>query len=119
MYQFQNEKEVVLKQLKKRRNLYTVLFVIALFAGGILGVIPAIGWYVSIAFFVLTGIFAGLGMLCINCYRYSESDGRKKGGGLWWFILFLFGFIFIPVLTVVIVGHIRPLKEKLLGVELV
>ncbi len=118
MYQIQSEQEVALRQLLKRRNLYTVLFVIALLGGGTLGIIPAIGWYVSAALLAVAGIFAGLGLYCINCYRYTKSNGAKKGGGLWWWILFLFGLIFIPAITVFIVGRIRPLAEKLLGVEL-
>lgn len=118
MYQIQSEKEVALRQLLKRRNIYTVLFVIALLGGGTLGIIPAIGRYVSTALLVLAGIFAGFGLFCINCYRYTKSNGAKKGGGLWWWVLFILGLIFIPAITVFIVSRIHPLAEKLTGVEL-
>ncbi len=118
IHQFANsEHEAILRQLAKRRNIYTILFVVCLVIGGVCGVIPAIGWYLSIAMLVLWGIFAGFGMLCINYYRYEKSGGRKQGGGLWWFLLFLFGMIIVPVVTVFICNHIRPLAQLILGVQ--
>ena len=113
-----SEQELVLKRLAKRRNIYTIIFVLCLVAGGLCGLIPAIGWYITIAMLVVWGIFAGFGMLCINYYRYEKSGGTKQGGGLWWFLLFLFGLFVIPVLTVVICNKIRPLAELILGVKL-
>lgn len=111
------EKEEVLRTLAKRRNVYTVVFVALLVVGGCCGIIPTIGWYISIAMGVLWGVFAGLGMLCINYYRYTKTDGRKQGGGLWWLLLFVFGLFIIPLLTVVICNHCTPLARKVLGVE--
>lgn len=117
MYNFTNHgDEGVLKTLKKRRNIYTIVFIIALIIGGTCGVIPAVGWYLSMAMMVVWGIFAGLGMFCINCYRYEKSGGRKQGGGLWWAILFVLGLFIVPLLTVVICNHCTPLAEKVLGV---
>lgn len=112
------DKAECLATLKKRRNIYTIVFAVLLVAGGLCGVIPVVGWYLTIAMTVLWGIFAGLGMLCINYYRYNKTNGEKQGGGLWWFLLFLFGLIVIPMLTVLICNHIKPLAEKLLGVKL-
>lgn len=117
MYQVQSDNEEALQQLKKRRNLFTILFVCALVLGGTTGAIPVVGWYISIALLILAGFFAGVGMLCINCYRYTITNGAKQGGGLWWALLFIFGFFIVPLITVVIVRNIRPLAEKLLGVE--
>ena len=61
-----SEQEAILKQLAKRRNLYTVIFAVGLVFGGVCGVIPGIGWYLSMALLVIWGIFAGFGILCIN-----------------------------------------------------
>ena len=113
------EEQAVLKTLAKRRNIYTLIFVVLLIAGGVCGVIPVVGWYISIAMLVLWGVFAGLGMLCINYYRYTKSGGRKQGGGLWWLLLFVFGPFIVPLLTVVICNRIEPLAQKVLGVEFV
>ena len=119
MYKFtDSENEEVLNILKKRRNIYTIIFVVLLVIGGTCGVIPVIGWYLSIAMLVLWGIFAGFGMLCINCYRYEKSGGQKQGGGLWWILLFVFGMFILPLLTVVVCYHCRPLAQKILGVKL-
>lgn len=109
----------VLSTLAKRRNIYTIVFIVLLVIGGVCGVIPVVGWYLSMAMMVLWGIFAGLGMLCINYYRFEKSNGKKRGGGLWWALLFIFGLFLIPVLTVVICNHIPPLAQKILGVEFV
>lgn len=120
MYNFVNGgNEDVLKTLAKRRNIYTIIFVVLLVIGGVCGVIPVVGWYLSWVMFVLWGVFAGLGMLCINYYRYEKSNGRKSGGGLWWALLFIFGMFIVPVLTVVICNHCRPLAQKVLGCEFV
>ncbi len=120
MYNFANQDNgEVLKILAKRRNIYTVIFVVLLVIGGVCGAVPVVGWYLSMAMFVLWGIFAGLGMLCINYYRYVKSGGIKKGGGLWWLLLFVFGMFIVPLLTVVIVNHCSPLAQKILGVEFV
>lgn len=73
MFNFTSQEDEVLAILKKRRNIYTVIMVIMLVIGGTCGVIPVIGWYLSMAMMVLWGIFAGLGMLCINYYRYTKS----------------------------------------------
>lgn len=119
MYNFSNTgNDEILGTLKKRRNIYTIIFVVCLVIGGVCGVIPVVGWYLSMAMLVLWGVFAGFGMLCINYYRKEKSGGRKQGGGLWWFLLFLFGMIIIPVLTVFICNHCTPLAQKVLGVEL-
>ena len=75
-------------------------------------------YYCAIPFAVLMGVFAGYGMLCINYYRYEKSGGRKQGGGLWWAILFIFGGIIIPLLTVVVTNKIPALAEKVLGCKL-
>ena len=109
----------VLQTLKKRRNIYTIIFAVLLVIGGTCGVIPVVGWYLSMAMMVLWGIFAGLGMLCINYYRFEKSGGVKQGGGLWWVLLFIFGLFIIPFLTVFICNHCSPLAEKVLGVKFV
>lgn len=118
MYNFKQDDEV-LQVLKKRRNIYTIIFVVLLVIGGVCGSIPVVGWYLSCAMLVLSGIFAGLGMLSINYYRYVKTNGRKQGGGIWWLLLFIFGLIVVPLITVVIVRNIRPLAQKVLGVEFV
>lgn len=112
-----SEQQEVLKTLAKRRNIYTIIFVVLLVIGGVCGVIPVIGWYLSMAMLVLWGIFAGFGMLCINYYRYTKSNGQKQGGGLWWLLLFVFGLFVIPLLTVIVCNHVSPLAEKILGVK--
>lgn len=118
MFNFTNHgNEEVLKILQKRRNIYTIIFAVLLVVGGTCGIIPVVGWYLSMAAFVLCGVFAGLGMLCINYYRYEKSGGRKQGGGLWWALLFIFGMFIVPLLTVVICNHCLPLAEKVLGVK--
>lgn len=120
MFNFANQNnDEVLKTLAKRRNIYTIIFVVLLVIGGVCGVIPVVGWYLSMAMLVLWGIFAGLGMLCINYYRYEKSGGTKKGGGLWWLLLFIFGLFIIPVITVFICNHCSPLAQKVLGVQFV
>ncbi len=119
MYNLSTNDKEVLKTLAKRRNIYTIIFVVFLVAGGTCGVIPTIGWYLSMAFMVLWGVFAGLGMLCINYSRFVKSGGRKQGGGLWWLILFVFGLFVIPVLTVFVCNHCSPLAQKVLGVTFV
>lgn len=119
MYNLSNSgNEEVLKTLKKRRNIYTIIFIVLLVIGGTCGVIPKIGWYLSMVMLVLWGIFAGLGMLCINYYRYEKSGGRKQGGGLWWLLLFVFGLFVIPLITVVVCNHCTPLAQKVLGVTI-
>lgn len=118
MFNFRQDQEV-LNVLKKRRNIYTVIFAVLLVIGGVCGVIPAVGWYLSMVMLVLWGVFAGLGMLCINYYRYVKSNGRKQGGGLWWLILFVFGLFIVPLITVVICNHVSPLAQKVLGVEFI
>lgn len=116
MYQLQGEQKEVMKQLLKMRNLYTVLFLVTFIAGAATAAIPAVGYYIMAVLLVLSGFFAGMGMLSINCYRYTKTNGAKQGGGLWWWCLFLFGFIILPLITVVVVRNIRPLAGKLLGV---
>lgn len=118
MYSFRQDDEV-LQTLKKRRNIYTVIFAVLLFLGGVSGAIPVAGWYISTVLLVLCGVFSGFAMFCINCYRYTKSGGRKQGGGIWWLLLFIFGLIVIPVITVLIVRNIRPIAEKVLGVEII
>ena len=60
MQQFPNsDEQAVMQTLTKRRNIYTVLFVITLVIGGVCGNIPNFGWYISIAMLVIWGIFAG------------------------------------------------------------
>ena len=115
MYNFSTEDKEVLKTLAKRRNIYTIIFVVLLIVGGTCGVIPVVGWDLSMAMLVLWGVFAGMGMLCINYYRFVKSGGRKQGGGIWWILLFIFGMIIIPVLTVFICNRIKPLGEKVTG----
>ena len=63
MYNFSTEDKEVLKTLAKRRNIYTIIFVVLLIVGGTCGVIPVVGWYLYMAMLVLWGVFAGLGML--------------------------------------------------------
>lgn len=118
MFKHNSQDDEVLAVLKKRRNIYTIITVVLLVIGGTCGVIPVIGWYLSTAMLVLEGIAAGLAMFCINNYRYIKSGGTKQGGGLWWLLLFIFGFIVMPIITVFICRHIRPLAEKVLGVTI-
>lgn len=113
-----NDTNQAIAIMKKRRNIYTVLWACLLVVGGCCGVIPAVGMTISWICLILCGIFAGCGMLCINYIRYTQSGGRKQGGGLWWIIFFIFGLIVIPLISVVLTRKIRPLAEKILGVEL-
>lgn len=110
--------EEAIAMMKKRRNLYTILWACLLVAGGLCGAIPEIGSIISGICLIICGIFAGYGMLCINTIRYTQSGGRKQGGGIWWLILFIFGLIVMPLITVVITRKIKPLAEKIMGVEL-
>ncbi len=54
-----SDQAAVLNRLAKRRNVFTVLFVICLALGSVAGLVPVIGWYLSVALFVLWGVFAG------------------------------------------------------------
>lgn len=121
MYHFRQKDttEQSLKVIAKRRNLYTILWAVSLVIGGTCGVIPAVGWYLSMAMMFLWGVFAGLGMVCINHYRFIKSEGRKQGGGLWWFMLFILGLIIIPVLTVWICNRSAKIVSKIIGVDVV
>lgn len=118
MYNFNPDQEV-LKTLKKRRNLYSLIFLVGLVLGAACCAIPNVGMYIGLALIVISDIFAGCGLLCINYYRYEKSGGRRQGGGLWWWFLFIFGLIVVPLITVVILNHISPLAQKVLGVEFV
>ena len=112
-----NDTDQVIATLKKRRNVYTIVCACIIVAGGLCGAIPTVGGIICGIAMIVWGIFAGWGMLCINTMRYMQSGGRKQGGGLWWLLLLIFGIIVIPVLTVSATRHIRPLAEKILGVE--
>lgn len=112
-----NDTDQVIATLKKRRNVYTLVCACIIVAGGLCGAIPTVDGIICGIAMIVWGIFAGWGMLCINTMRYIQSGGRKQGGGLWWLLLLIFGIIVIPVLTVFATGHIRPLAEKILGVE--
>ena len=119
MYQEnQYSNEEFLQKLKKRRNFFTLLvagcFVFIIIGGFIPGVIGNLFWSV---FSVLNGLCAGCGMLCINQYRYEKSCGAKKGGGLWWIALLIFGFIIIPFITVVILSKVKRLGELVIGMK--
>lgn len=114
-----NPNQEVLNIMLKRRNIYTIIFAVLLVLGGVSGIIPVVGWYISTAALILSGIFAGFGMFCINNYRIQKSNGAKEGGGLWWWGLFICGLIVIPVLTVFILRHVTALAEKILGVEVI
>lgn len=113
-----SEQTEVLKVLLRRRNIYTALLVLCDILGGVSGVIPVAGWYISTALLVLGGIFAGFGMMAINVYRYTKSQGRRQGGGLWWWALVIFGFVVVPVVTVLILKRLRGVSERILGVTL-
>lgn len=106
----------VIATLKKRRNIYTIVCACLIVVGGLCGAIPQFGGIICGVFMVLWGIAAGLGMLCINTMRYTLSQGRKQGGGLWWLLLLIFGLIIVPIVTVTIVRHIKPLASLALGV---
>lgn len=110
----QNQVEPILKKLKRRRNAYTIAFAVFLVIGGFIGIVS---WYASMACLILWGIAAGLAMYCINNIRYIASGGTKKGGGLWWALLFVFGMFIIPVITVQICAHVSPLSKLVLGVD--
>ena len=116
MYQNRGqENAILLKKLEKRRNLYTIVFVILFLLFSVTGWISAL---LSGVCFVLMGICAGFGLLAINCFRYYKTGGRKQGGGLWWILLMLFGGIVVPIVTVVIVSKIDVLVKLILGVEM-
>ena len=114
MYQNNQDNLALLKQLKKRRNIYTIIFAVFFLLFSITGAIALVSW----TCFGLMGVFAGFGLLAINCFRYYKTGGRKQGGGLWWLLLFLFGGIVIPWLTVVISSKVGPLAKLILGVEM-
>lgn len=118
MVNLTRDPQAAVGKMKKRRNLYTIIFVCILLAGGFCGAIPYAGAVISGIALVVWGIFAGCGMFCINNIRYIESDGRKKGGGLWWLLLLVFGIIVIPILTVFILSKIDALAKLVLGVDL-
>lgn len=115
MYQNNQQSDpVLLRQLEKRRNVYTIVWAVLFLLFCITGWISST---VSGICFVLMGLSAGCGLLAINHYRYYKSGGRKKGGGLWWLLLLLFGGIIVPWLTVVLTAKIKPLAELILGVK--
>lgn len=118
MYQEnQNNNEEILARLKKRRNLYTLLWV-GCFLGLFTAMIPGIiGEALSYLFIIGMGICAGCGMFCINNYRYIKSCGAKKGGGLWWIALLIFGFIIIPIVVAFLLSKVRILGELVIGVK--
>ncbi len=116
MYQnYGQDNSILLRRLEKRRNIYTIIFVVMFLLFSVTGWISQA---LSGIFFVLMGLSAGFGLLAINYYRYNKSGGRKKGGGLWWILLFLFGGIIVPVLTVVVANKITSLAEVVLGIKI-
>lgn len=117
MRNFGSETQEVIDTLAKRRNIYTIVMVVLLFVSGFCGIIPTVGYYISIVAMIFCGIFAGYAMYAINNLRNIKTGGRKQGGGLWWWLLLIFGLIVIPILTVVITNKITPLAEKVLGVK--
>lgn len=116
MYQNnQNNNVALLKKLEKRRNIYTIIFVVFFLLFSTTGFISAL---ISWICFGLMGVFAGFGLLAINYFRYYKTGGRKQGGGLWWLLLLLFGGIVIPWLTVFIANKVTALAQLILGVKL-
>ena len=114
---YEAEHQAVLKTLKKRRNIYSLIVLGLVVVGGVCGaLIPDIGLFVMLGFAVVWGIFAGFAMMCINNYRYQKSGGRKQGGGLWWGLLFIVGLIIVPLITVVLCNKSKFIAQKILGV---
>ena len=107
----QQNNPILLKQLEKRRNLYTIVCAVFFLLFSITS--NTVSWIC----FGLMGLSAGCGLLTINHYRYYKSGGRRKGGGLWWILLLIFGGIVVPWLTVVITAKISPLCSLILGVK--
>lgn len=119
MYQEnQYNNEEILQKLKKRRNFFTLLVVGCFVCIIIAGFIPGgIGDVLGTLFCVCIGLCAGCGMLCINQYRYEKTCGVKKGGGLWWIALLIFGLIVVPFITVVVCSKVRRLGELIIGMK--
>ena len=120
MYQEkQTPDEEVLEVLRKRRNIYTIITACSIVGLFIAGFLPdGIGDFLSTLFMIVDGISAGCGMLCINQYRFEKSCGTKKGGGLWWLGLFIFGLILIPIAVVGIACKVKVLGELITGLKL-
>ncbi len=107
----------ILRTIRKRRNIYIILWAVSLIGGALLGLIPVVGSYITLVALIICGVFAGLGMICINNYRYIKTGGRKSGGGLLWIFLLIFGLIIIPFLTAAIFGRIDSVVDKIVGIN--
>lgn len=119
MYQEnQTPNEEVLQFLRKRRNIYTIITVCCIVSIFINGFLPdSISVALFPVLFILDGIAAGCGMLCINQYRFEKSCGTKKGGGLWWICLWFFGLFAVPSIIAFLGSKVRILGELITGLK--
>ena len=127
----QEEKELLLKIITKRRNIYMLAWLIAFAVAFGLNILNStvfnteamLGAYNVVLIIIgicglASAICASLVVWCINNIRMVKTDGRKGGGGLLWILFLLLGGIIIPIIIVWILRKVAPkLGYKAIGLS--